>query len=61
MNWKAIYDHMDERQRFELLSGMFKRLRWARILDAYAELPYTLRRVAFNWSARAFFPAHWIR
>jgi len=61
MNWQQIYDRMDERQRFEVLTGMFKRLRWARLLHVYTELPYILRRLAFNWSDRVLFPAHWVR
>jgi hypothetical protein len=31
------------------------------LMDSYADLPYVLRRAAFNWSARAFYPAHWVR
>jgi hypothetical protein len=37
------------------------RVRWYLFSNAYANLPYAFRSAAFRWSARTFYPAHWLR
>lgn len=51
----------NKRRRFLLY------LRWLYVLekldafaDWYAWLPYTIRRKAFRWADRTFYPAHWV-
>ena len=65
MTWQQLYDHMDECERFELLMVMFKRIQWARFLDAYDRLPLLIRDTYARFLDRRLFPllypAHWVR